>query len=599
MDSLFYYGCVGSRFGLVRFEKSFLVSFVLAIVLMAVRLVNSPLVEERPLMVTDWDALGYYMYAPSIIVYQDATELSWMDSLDQKYNLTGGQLYQASRAKNGNYVNKYLGGVSLMQLPFFMVAHGYASATDHDADGFSQPYQYAAALSGVIYCILALFILRVVMRRYFTDNVTAITLLLVVLATNFIEYASIKSSMSHSYIFFLYAMVLYTTMQWHKTPKLKWAALTGFTIGLATICRPTEAIMLFIPLLWGMENKEASRAKWALVRKYRMHVAAIALFGIIGVLPQLIYWKMTAGTFVHNVGSKWSFLSPFFQVLFGFRKGWFIYTPITVFFIAGFFFIRKYNFHKSVIVFSLLNIWIVISWFDWNYGATYSSRALVQSYPVMALAMAGFLTWLGTKGRWRGTFAVLATYLTLVNIFQLWQYNKGIIHFEKMTRSLYGRVYLDPSPSPLDFSLLYTDEILSDPEDYQLEVLAEESGLALDLVRYQKHYFMGNDSAGTMLPPSKGAEVERWLQVKAGIQCTQGLGCSNFLCTVQEGDSTKMIQISLNQPLTLQGGAINGYEFFVEIPSEFQKPQVKVLLESCEGFKGKVESFELNYLVEQ
>ncbi|PCH98973.1 MAG: hypothetical protein COB85_00900 [Bacteroidetes bacterium] len=398
------------------------------------------------LRVTEWDAFGYYIYAPSIIIYNDPTQLEWLTKIDDKYHVTGGHLYQADRAQNGNYIFKYSGGIAIMQLPFFILAHFYALIGDYSADGFSKPYQWAIAFSGLIYSILGLFLLRLVLLRWYNEGVTMITLALIVLATNFIQYTSIKGAMSHSYIFFLYACVLYATMKWHEAPRLKWAAMVGYLIGLAIICRPTEIIMLFIPLLWGMSDKSASTAKWTMVRKYRNHVMALLIFCFLGILPQLIYWKFSYGSFIYPMGSKWSFLLPYFEVLFGGNKGWFIYTPITLLFIVGLYFVKSFPFRKSVIAFSILNIWIVCAWSDPSFGASYSARALVQGYAVMALAMAAVVNVI-LQQKWRWALYVLAGYFILVNLFQLWQYDQGMIRTDQNTFRQYWHVYLNPNPS--------------------------------------------------------------------------------------------------------------------------------------------------------
>ena len=243
----------------------------------------------------------------------------------------------------------------------------------------------------VFYCVLSLFLLRILLLHYFDDRPVAIGLVLWCLATNLVQYISVDSALSHAFIFPLYILVIYTTFRWHQRPSFGWALLTGLIIGLATICRPTEAIMLLIPLLWGTHTREAARAKWAKVRANALHVGAIILGGVAGILPQLIYWKTITGSFVYNVGSKWQFLNPNFQVLFGFTNGWFIYTPITIIFVLGLWYIRQFPFRRSFITFCLLNIWIITAWSDWKYGATYSTRALVQSYPVFAFAIIAFV----------------------------------------------------------------------------------------------------------------------------------------------------------------------------------------------------------------
>lgn len=415
-----------------RNNWSLVACLIAGVVLFSYRFMYSN-VDQKELKVTTWDAFGYYMYLPSLVIYNDASQLKWLPEMDTKYELTGGQLYQANKHTNGNYVNKYLGGVAILETPFFLIGHSIALCTDYPADGFSAPYQYSLAFGAVLMVFLALLLLRNILLRYYSDHTTALAILLLILASNLLQYVSIESAMSHAWIFPLYVVLLYATIRWHETPHWKWAALIGWTIGLAAISRPTEAVMLFIPLLWGSSSKDAAKEKWKMVKARRKDVLLAMLFGIIGIFPQLLYWKMTSGSWVYDVGSSWRFLTPFFRVLFGFENGWFVYTPITILFVLGFFFMRNQPFRKAVIVFSLLNIWIIIAWADWKYGATYSTRALTQSYPVFMLAFAGLLQ-RGLESRWRWPLLVVGAYLSFVNLFQIWQYNKVILHYRDMNR---------------------------------------------------------------------------------------------------------------------------------------------------------------------
>ena len=173
--------------------------------------------------------------------------------------------------------------------------------------------------------------------------------------------------------------------------------------------------------MWSTHTKEKKAAKWALLKANKKHIYFAFACAFIAVLPQLIYWKITAGSFVYNVGSSWRFLTPFFRVLLGWEIGWFIYTPITILFIVGFFYMKNLPFRRSVIIFSLLNIWIVISWADWHYGATYSTRALVQSFPVFALPFTAVIEKINLK-KWKYLFYALGLYLIYVNLFS----NKAI-----------------------------------------------------------------------------------------------------------------------------------------------------------------------------
>lgn len=438
---------------------SLLVCFLAGFMMFAYRTNYSGFVQDKDFHVISWDAFGYYMYLPSTFIYQDASQLKWLPEMDSTYQLTGGELYQAHKHTNGNYVNKYLGGVAILQIPCFLAGHAIAKIGGYPADGFSPPYQYAIAYGALLYVFLALLLLRKILLRYYSDIAVALTILLLMLASNLIQYVSIDGAMSHAWIFPLYVLLIHATIRWHESTDWRWAAAIGFIIGLASISRPTEGVMLFIPLLWGTSTKESAQEKWKMVRARKKEIWIAVLFGFLGILPQLIYWKMTAGSWIYDVGSSWRFLTPFFRVLFGFENGWFVYTPIAILFVAGFFFMRNQPFRKSVIVFCLLNIWIVISWADWKYGATYSTRALTQSYPVFMLAF-GAIIEKTLQSRWKWPLFIGGVYLSVLNLFQIWQYNEVILHYRDMNRLYYAGIYLDPNPEPEDMSLLDTDENL-------------------------------------------------------------------------------------------------------------------------------------------
>jgi hypothetical protein len=543
-----------------------------------------------PLRVTTWDALGYYMYLPATFIYHDLRELNWFNEIDNKYNLSGGYFYQAQKAGNGNYFFKYLGGVALMEMPAFFTAHALTFITGHPPDGFSMPYQYSIVILVLAMNILALFFLRKVLLKYFNDSVTALALLLLLLASNYLQYVSIESAMSHAFIFPLYVGLIHSTLKWHERPSRFWASATGMIIGLAAISRPTEIIMVFIPLLWGMENREAAKSKWIMVGKHKSHIVYAMIFGFIAVLPQLIYWKYTTGSFIFDVGSKWDFLSPHFRVLFGFEKGWFIYTPVAILFIYGLFFIRKFPFRKAVITFCLLNIYIIISWHDWRYGASYSCRALVQSYPVLALALGAFIqhTW---NRRMRYLIGGIGFYLIIVNLFQIDQYSKGIIHYDDMNRKYYGRIYLDPNPAPLDMSLLDTDEILDDPGDYERKNLFfSDSSVYFEEQPYHiKHIFQG-----PVKEIKSNSPGENWIGISASILTIYGISCAHLYTDVISGDSIKQLKLRLFSPISKQG-SVTKYAGYVYIPDEFESFSIRVYIKGCRDIAGRVEKLNLDY----
>lgn len=410
----------------LQMNPSKLAILLVAVVFVLFRFVHIQNNEVNGYNATSWDAFGYYMYLPAEIIYDDVRELKWVPAIDSTYHVTGGQLYQAIQLEDGGYTNKYLSGVAIMQAPYFMVGHLIAKNSSYPADGFSAPYQYSVLFGGILSVIIGLFFLRCALLNYFNETVVALTILFIGLTSNLIQYTSVDGAMSHSYIFPLYAILLWATIKWHQKFHWKFALIIGASIGLATISRPTELIMIFIPILWNTTDREKRKVKWQMVRSRKTQVLLTVAAGLIAMSPQFFYWHYTTGSFVYNVGSKWYFLNPWFRVLFGPEKGWFLYTPVAILMVLGFFKMKGEDFKRSVLTFCLLNIWIIIAWSDWKYGASYSTRAFVHSYPVFAFGLACFIRFVWNT-KWKWSLVVMLVLFTILNFYQLSIYNQSIL----------------------------------------------------------------------------------------------------------------------------------------------------------------------------
>jgi hypothetical protein len=574
-------------------KYSILGLFLIAIIVVAFRFIPEKYPKDSPLVVTTWDALGYYIYLPSFFIYHDYKELKWFPEIDKKYSVSGGYMYQANKCKNGNYLFSYTGGVAIIESPFFFLGHIIAAKFGYKMDGFSPPYQFSIAFGAIIYFILALVLLRKILLKYFSDKVTATTLLLLVLASNVIQYVSVDGAMSHSFIFPLYVLILYFTIKWHELPSLLWASLIGATIGLAVISRPTEAIMVFIPILWGSQTKELASEKWKMVKQNKLHVYFLAFSGFIAILPQLIYWKLASGSFFYEIPSRWDFLNPHFRVLFGWETGWFIYTPIAIFFVVGMFFIKKFPFKKSVIVFCLLSIYIVISHHDWRYGATYSCRALSHMYPVFALPLAAFIDRFNVK-RMRYLFFILGIYLITVNLFQLKQYNQTILHYRDMNRKYYFSIYLNPHPSPLDMSLLDTNDRLSSESLYRKTVLLyADSSSKIIIPEYSEKVLFQSKIGNNFVKIAPG---NSWIKVEMRIKLNNpGIWGCYINSELKAADSIKINKIRMINPITKQGQE-NDYAFDIKIPPYFNNSNFKLFIRSSSQLDIDLNKISIQYL---
>lgn len=398
--------------------------------------------------VLSWDVFGYYLYLPSLFIYNDLGGVAFLDGLMAQYGPATSN-YHAIPLESGQHIMKYSMGQSIFYLPFFFIAHIWAKLSSYPADGLSYPYQFSIFWGAVCYALAGLWLLRKVLLCYFNDTAVAVTLLLLVLATNYLNYVSYDAAMTHNHLFSLYAALLYLTLSWHQRPTWLKGAGIGFLCGLAALTRPTEIICVLVPMLWGVYNLETLKAKWRLLVQYKWHyVGAVFVAALVGSL-QLIYWKYYSGhwLFYSYEEQGFSFLRPhIINGLFSFKKGWLVYTPIMVFAVMGL--VPLYRSYKTifwaVLVFSALNVYITFSWDIWWYGGSFGARAMVQSYALWLLPFAAFVQWaLRRRWIWLPLAPLVAIFIWL-NLFQTYQCHggEGLMYTDGLTAKYWFEVFV-------------------------------------------------------------------------------------------------------------------------------------------------------------
>lgn len=400
-----------------------------------------------------YDVFGYYLYLPQTFIYNDLALENYgqVENLIAQYKSTG-SFYQVTMAPNGNWVMKYSMGMALLYLPFFLIAHCIALLSAFPADGFSYPYQVSLGVAGILYTIAGCWFLRKFLLRCFSDGITALTLFTILLGTNFYFHSSFhgQGTMTHNFLFAFYALILLESANWSKKPTMKSAIKLGVLCGLTVLARPSEIICLFIPLLWGVHNFKSLKTKINTLWNYKSHVLALA--GVLGVIGsfQVIYWIWVSGkplyySYGGNAGEGFEFLSPYVvEVLFSFRKGWLVYTPLMSLALFGFYFLwrKQKQIFIPVLLFFLTNLYIVSSWSCWWYAESFSQRALIQSYAVLSLPLAYFLAWaFSKKNLIGGLIAVVIGGLVILNLFQTWQMANSVLHPSRMTKEAYGAIF--------------------------------------------------------------------------------------------------------------------------------------------------------------
>ena len=391
-----------------------------------------------------WDSFGYHLYLPAFFVHHDTTlkDIQWVDEARKQHDASG-TLYQITDLPGGRRVIRYPMGLALLWSPWYGIGHVIAGMTGAPTDGYSRPYQWCVVAGVMVYLLLGLLALRAVLLRRFSDGIAAAAILFVTVGTNYVDQATQGTTMPHATLFSLYAGILLFVVRWHERQSWKNTVILALLMGMATLCRPSEAVCVLLPVLWAPAPgaKAFLKSMW----QHRKHWSLIALVMFLVGLPQFLYWKAAAGSFIinsyNNPGEGFDYLRPHvLEVLFSFRKGWFLYTPIMLVAVIGLAALRRSwpQAFKAVLAFFLVNLYVVSSWTCWWYADSFSSRALVGSYAVMALPLAALLdratSWVRAA---RFAFIGLLGSLLLFNLFQQWQFAHGIIDMSRMTRAAY------------------------------------------------------------------------------------------------------------------------------------------------------------------
>lgn len=402
--------------------------------------------------VIDGDVVSYYSYLPAVVIHGDIT---------MRYSL--GNDYYADKIwgviwRDGvGPVQKYTMGLSWLYAPFFLLGHASAHVLGYAADGYTAPYKFWLQFSALAYLLLGMLALRRVLTRYFPEEVAALTLLILAFGTNLYYYTHGQAAMPHVYLFALVSGLLWLTIRFYASPTWKVALALGGACSLIAFIRPSHVLFWLIPVGYGISHRAALRDRLQFWRRHFPKFLAWPLLQALIVLPQLFYWKhLTTRWLYYSYGDESFFWAhpEVLRVMFSFRNGWLVYTPLLALGLAGLLLLRKHAraFAWAAPVVFGAGLYVVSCWWCWWYGGSFGQRVLIDFYPLLALGMGAMLAQLR---RWLRTYAsrvaglVVISFFVALNVFQTFQYSRGVLHYDSMTACAYwsalGRDRLTPS----------------------------------------------------------------------------------------------------------------------------------------------------------
>ena len=389
------------------------------------------------------DGTGYYDYLPSIFIYGDLPKAK-ENNVSERIQKMG--VYVSYK---GHKLNKYPCGTAVLLFPFFIYAHLTSTFQGFIADGFSLPYQRAVFYGALFYLFFSLIFLKRLLRLYNTPGTIIFFIqVLVVFSTSIINYVNYDPSFSHVYSFFAITTFLYFVKAYFINKKQNdflWACVF---LSLIIILRQVNVIIvLFIPFLAGSFSELKASFVDLFKNKYLLLKAFFLIFGIVSI--QLYFWFQQTGEFIvfSYQGESFNFLDPaFIDILFSYKKGLFVYTP--VFFVAMFalfFYIKRKQIYLFVswLSFFLLLTYVLSSWWCWYYGCSYGLRAYIDFYAIFCILLATILDSQKKLLKW---FIVIVLLVTIpINMIQTLQYKRNILHWTSMDKKKYWFVFLKTS----------------------------------------------------------------------------------------------------------------------------------------------------------
>ncbi len=377
------------------------------------------------------DGLGYYRYLPDIFITNDIK------------NLPDDALHFAK--VDGHNVNKYYVGTAISMLPFFTAAVIWEKSFGMATDGRSPPFQITVSLAALFYFWFGLFLLgRLLIEQSFPLKWVLVTLFAIAFGTNLLTYSVELPSMSHVYSWFWINAFFYAyTKLIHRNQK-KWLMLCAFTFAMIVLIRPVNGLVLLVlPFLAGSTERFIESFKGAITHPWLLPAIILGLF-ILSFQP-IVWYLQAESLWVWSYQSEgFNFLSPqIIEVLVGFRKGWFIYTPLTFIAILGFYYlvrVNRFRFYSGVGFLAVL-VYIISSWWNWYYGSSFGQRPFVEYYGFIGFLLVAVYSEVRAKP-YRSFLMTLTGLFILLNMIQAYQYRYEILSKTDMNFEKYAFAFL-------------------------------------------------------------------------------------------------------------------------------------------------------------
>jgi hypothetical protein len=412
--------------------------FLVVLTFLFVRPLNSP---WHPFIAGD--GLGYYSYLPAKFIHNDPQlDFKWFNRVhnaNYAYSTFDNPEDNLLVQYQNKRINKYYQGLSFIWMPFFIAGHVCAKLLHYPPDGFSRPYQIWMGIASVFYLLVGLILLRLLLLRIFRQQWIASSVpLLIFFGTHLFTYAIFANTLSHAYSFTFVTGFLYYSVCFFQEPnsKTKHFLIALLFLVISACIRPlTILILLALP---AFVPAGFSVRKLVLERPRFIHI--LILFTLLAaVCWQLWLTHIQTGSFLAYTytDEKFNFADArFWDALFSYHLGLFVYVPLIFLSLFGVFFMR-WKMATPLILFFFAMIFLYSAWWYWPI----TKRAIIDFYVVPAIFLGALFSKMSRPSLKIGVIATSVLYVFYFQ-FKALQVRNGILDEFLTYKELFWRNFL-------------------------------------------------------------------------------------------------------------------------------------------------------------
>jgi len=383
------------------------------------------------------DGMGYYNYLPATFIYHDHDyQFEWFPKVYHQYYAHQNEdpLSHFMVKYKDRQINLYYPGVSLLQLPFFFIAHGLAYLLSVPADGYAWPYQLMMALSAMFYAWVGLIVLHKIIKQLTQNSQAAsLTIVAVLLGTNLYTYAIFNGCYSHVYSFFAITLFYSKAQDFFNHKSLHHVLAIITLAALVLTIRPVNLLTLlgsfFFFQKFSFKQVWSSFSWMSLVGPSL--VLVIVLMWFMGITYQQT-GALVANTYTigHFTWHRWDHVG---MNLLGFQSGVLWYTPLLL--LPFTLLTRVKQNPKLLWLLGTITIMFLIYGFWWYFNI--APRTIVDITGIIGIVLALSFHYSTQKRLW-----ILVTCLC-IGLFQLkaYQLRKGILSANYTYAEYYRKMF--------------------------------------------------------------------------------------------------------------------------------------------------------------